>query len=101
MLTPISPSQVVARNSPVAEKARAVHRVFVRMASMRWPVGRSHTRMMESFDAAIIHRPSFEKQKSLIPPWQPQSSLIVLFVAISTTRIDKSSQLKAIRSFDA
>src|SRR5713226_3448913 len=101
ILTPTCPSQEVARNSPVPENARAVQGVSIRIASIRCPVGRSQTRTTQSFAAAIIHRPSFEKQKSLIPPLHPQNSLIVFLVTISTTRIDRSSQESAIKSLAA
>ena len=95
---PTPSAWAVARNSPVGEKARAVQVLGRRMASMRWPVGKSQTRMMESMDAAMIQRPSFEKQKSVIWPKQPQSSLTSFLVSVSTTRMEKSSQLRAMRS---
>lgn len=88
----------VARKSPVGDIVREVHVLVTRKRSMRWPVGKSHTRIMESIEAAIIHRPSPEKVKSLICPAQPQSSRITFLVSTSTTRIERSSQLNATRS---
>ena len=54
--------------------------------------------MIESPDAAMIQRPSLLKAMSLMPPAQPQSSRIVRFVSVSTTRIHPSSQVAAKRS---
>ncbi len=99
ILMPTLSAWAVARNSPVSEKARAVQGLSSRRALMRWPVGRSHTRMTESIEAAMIQRPSFEKQKLLIWPRYPQSSRTSFFVSVSITRIERSSQLNAIRSF--
>ncbi len=88
----------VARYSPVSENARAVQGLCSRRALIKWPVGRSQTRITESMDAAMIQRTSFEKLKSLIWPKLPQSYRTVFLVSVSTTRIDMSSQLKASKS---
>lgn len=66
MCTPTLSSCAVARYSPVLEKARAVQGLRSFMASMKWPVGRSQTRIIESDDAEIIQRPSLEKVKSMV-----------------------------------
>lgn len=60
-LTPTVSVWAVARYSPVLEKAKDVQGLLTRTASIRCPVGRSHTRITLSADAAMIHRPSFEK----------------------------------------
>lgn len=98
ILIPTPSACAVARYSPVSENARAVQGLSVLKALMRWPVGRSHTRMTESIDAAMIQRPSLEKQKSLIWAMEPQSSRASFFVSLSTTRIDRSSQQRPMSS---
>lgn len=98
ILIPTPSACAVAKYSPVSENARAVQGLSVLRALMRWPVGKSHTRMTESMDAAMIQRPSFEKQKSLTWAMQPQSSRTSFFVSVSTTRIDRSSQQRPISS---
>jgi hypothetical protein len=85
MLIPTPSLCAVARNSPVSENARAVQVLFNRIASIRCPVGRSHTRMTESADAAIIHRPSFEKHYSEISTMQQLHAIKLTYKIVDSS----------------